>query len=540
MKKFGISHKAPTTWKDYLKYINGTFVVLIVFCFVFFAFFAKVHDIAFSKNKIDVFKENLEQIAFYTRTFDKELSQFFITLNEITQSYSKWENIFSTKEKEIDYCRKYIEKNKEYLKKIGFANYDKLMNFLSDLRKYQKELFELLGKNEAFNYLIILQNTNEKRPNGGFFWSFAFIKVHEGRIKDLEIIDAYYPDFIAYRTRITAPARTAPFLPDRKIGFIAGNKFGFSDIDGKNLKDLYELMFNKTYEMWKVEQTMQPDLYNKVLHQNIKGVLFIRSDLLENFFPSFKQKAQERQFLNASIDLIRKEVRGNKKELYIKEIKQYFDNQKWNIIKNVINRFDEIANRQYITMYFSNISTGLVDTFTRHNLTNIFDPNYIYFRDTNVSYNKIDGFVTKHIKITDEQGMLINETKNNDVIDIRELKNGTYTIIISYEFNIPESYINLIKNLEKKYEIQITDRELAILWLKSWMYEEPGFGKVRKRRETKATIYFPQHINIINVTGDIYYQAPFYAPFANGIFYQAGSIENNSTKTIKLDIEIKR
>jgi len=57
-------------------------------------------------------------------------------------------------------------------------------------------------------------------------------------------------------------------------------------------------------------------------------VIFIRADLLENFFTTFKYKEQEWQFLNASIDLIRKEIRGNKKEMYIKEIKQYFDNQK--------------------------------------------------------------------------------------------------------------------------------------------------------------------------------------------------------------------
>jgi len=81
----------------------------------------------------------------------------------------KGENIFSTKQKEIDECREYIEENKEYLKKVGFSNYDKLINLLSDLRKYQSEFFELLGKNQSFNYLVILQNTNEKRPNGGFF-----------------------------------------------------------------------------------------------------------------------------------------------------------------------------------------------------------------------------------------------------------------------------------------------------------------------------------------------------------------------------------
>ncbi|MCX6824522.1 MAG: DUF4012 domain-containing protein [candidate division SR1 bacterium] len=539
MKSFGITQATKKTWKSYIKYMNGAFVALILICFIIFTFFAKISDMVFSKDKIDVFQQNLGQIAFYFWAFDKDLSNFLLTLDDIIQGYNKGENIFITKEKEINLCWEYIEHNKEYLKKVGFSNYDKLINFLSDIKVYQKEFFELLGKNQSFNYLVILQNTNEKRPNGGFFGSFAFIKVDQGHIKTLEIVDSYYPDFIAYRTRIIAPERTAPFLPDRKIGFIAGNKFGFSDIDGKNLKDLYELMFNKTFEMSKVQQTMQPDLYNKLLHQDIKGVIFIRSDLLESFFTTFKQKVQERQFLNASVDLIRKQVRGNKKELYIKEIKQYFDSQKGNIIKNVVNRFDEIANKQFVTMYLSNVSTGLNAVLTKHNLTNIFDPNYIYFWDTNTSYNKIDGFLTKHIQINNEQGMIQKDSKS-DIVDIRDLKNGKYTINIYYKFGIPDYYPALIKEFEKKYEIQITDREMAILGLKSGMYDEPGQGKVRKRRETKATIYFPQYIKVTNVTGDIYYQAPFYAPFANGLFYQMGSIENNSTRVIKINIEVNK
>lgn len=224
--------------------------------------------------------------------------------------------------------------------------------------------------------------------------------------------------------------------------------------------------------MRKVKQTMQPDLYTKVLNQNIKGVIFIRSDLLEDFFPTFKQKAREREFLNASIDLIRKETRGNKKELYIKEIKEYFNNQKGNILKNVINRFNEITNRQYITMYFSNVSSGFNDILIRHNLTNIFDPNYAYFRDTNVSYNKIDGFVTKHIQIMNDHDMMVKDSKE-DIIDISDLKDGNYTIDIYYKFSIPEFYPEFIKSLEKKYDIQITDREMAILGLKSGMYDEP-------------------------------------------------------------------
>jgi hypothetical protein len=152
--------------------------------------------------------------------------------------------------------------------------------------------------------------------------------MNHGHIENLEIVDAYYPDFIAYKTRITAPDRTSTFLPDRKIGFIAGNKFGFTDIDGQNLKQLYEKMFNKDYDMKKVQQTMEPDLYNKLLHKNIKGVIFIRSDLIEKTIPGFQKKIRERQFVNASIDILRGEIKGNKKEKYIAEVKQFFADNK--------------------------------------------------------------------------------------------------------------------------------------------------------------------------------------------------------------------
>jgi hypothetical protein len=117
MKDFGITQTTKKTQKRYLKYINGTFAILLVFCFIFFTLFANITNIVF-KNKIDVFQEDLSKIAFYSRTFNKGLSQFLITLDEIIQSYTKGENIFITKEKEIVFCRNYIEQNKEYLKNI--------------------------------------------------------------------------------------------------------------------------------------------------------------------------------------------------------------------------------------------------------------------------------------------------------------------------------------------------------------------------------------------------------------------------------------
>ncbi len=78
--------------------------------------------------------------------------------------------------------------------------------------------------------------------------------------------------------------------------------------------------------------------------------------MFEKLLPGFRTKIWEWQFLNASIDLIRKEYRGNKKELYIQEVKKYFDANKVTIARNVVNKFSEIANNQYLTMYLSNVT----------------------------------------------------------------------------------------------------------------------------------------------------------------------------------------
>lgn len=487
---------------------------------------------------MDVFKEDLTQIALYFTPVDKEFSQFLVTLDEVIQWYVKGENILKEKSVQIEYCRDYIKKNKNYLEKLGFARYDALMSVLSDLRWYKKELFELLGKDKPTNYIVILQNTNEKRPNGWFFWSFAFITVDGWRIKDLEIVDSYYPDFIAHNTRILAPARTKSFLPDRNIGYIAGNKFWFTDIDGKNLKDLYEKMFNETYDMKKVKQTMQPELYNKLLNKYVKGVIFIRSDGLEKILPWFSEKIRERQFFNASVDLIRKEVRGNKKEMYIKEVKEFFAQNSLKLMQNTVNNFGDLTKAQFLNIYLSNPSTWFVKVLQNHSLENVFKSWYIYAWDTNSSFNKVDGFVTKNIQIADEQGRIFIDT-DLDIVDIASLPKGDYEMTILYNLNVPGYYLDMMHALEKKYDITLTKREKSILAMQPATYDIFGGGETYKRRESKSTIYFPKHMKILNVTGEIYNRSHFDPWFANGVYYKVGTNDNHSTRSVKIQFEIE-
>lgn len=486
---------------------------------------------------MDVFKEDLTKFAFYFQPIDKEFSRFLVTLDDIIKSYVKWDNILKEKIDEVDYSWDYIKKNKEYLKKLWFARYNTLIEIFSDMREYKQELFDLFGNNWKFNYLIILQNSNEKRPNWGFFWSFAFVTFDNGHLTNLEIIDSYYPDFIAHRTRIMAPSWTSPFLPDRKIWYIAGNKFWFTDVDGKNLKDLYEKMFNETYDIKKVEQTMQPDLYEKVLHQYIKWVIFIKSDSLEKIIPWLTEKLWEWQFVNANIDLIRWEVRGNKKELYIDEVKDFFAKNKIKIVKNVVNNFDTMLDDQFLNIYLSNASTWFESVFKKHKLQNVFDDSNIYAWDTNVSYNKVDGFVTKNIQISDEEGKIVVDT-NNDIVSLSGVSKWNYEMDIYYTLNVPESYINLMHSFEEKYNVKMTERELGILAMNPAEYLDEKYGKVYKWRETKSTIYFPKNIKINDVQWETYYWSKFQPDFANGLFYQMGTNVNHTTKSLKINLTI--
>lgn len=128
--------------------------------------FGRINTLLSSDNKVDLFKENLQQIAVYFLPIDKQFSKFLVDLDVLIKSYVDGENILVTQNTKIEELRAYTQKNKNYLKKLGFTQYELIIDLTVDLRKYKDHVFDLLGKNQAYNYLVILQNTNEKRPNG--------------------------------------------------------------------------------------------------------------------------------------------------------------------------------------------------------------------------------------------------------------------------------------------------------------------------------------------------------------------------------------
>jgi uncharacterized protein YbcV (DUF1398 family) len=56
-------------------------------------------------------------------------------------------------------------------------------SFFVTAKPFIKQLPKMLGKDKEVNYLILFQNENEQRPDGGFLTAFAAMKIKDGKIE---------------------------------------------------------------------------------------------------------------------------------------------------------------------------------------------------------------------------------------------------------------------------------------------------------------------------------------------------------------------
>lgn len=516
--------------------------LFFIYCSIFFIFFwiislyINITNILFWESKLDIFTKDLQTLSIIFLPIDRDISKELFTLDKIVQSYLNWENVLKTKKSEIEEVRWYIIEHKDYLSSVWFERYNTLMNFLNDIYDQRDEIYNLLWENQAFNYLIPLQNWNEKRPNGWFFGSFAFLTLNWWHIENLEIIDSYLADYIAPNTRIWLPNRYSKIFWEKQLWFVAWNKFWFTDIDWKNLKTLYEKSFNEEYDINRVNEIYSENQRKMLQNKYIKWVIFLDSNLLTELLPWFKEKMREWQFINASIDIIRGEVRSNKKEIYISEVLNYFFKNTTTILKNLINNWDDVLNKRYIQIYLSdyNVSENFKNMLRKYNLNTKYDSNTIYAWDINTANNKSDWFISKKIRLFNEDGDLLYSPVS-EIISLDNLPAWNYQLIIDYNFFIPESYRNFITSLEKKYNISITSREKGILV--TWPINH--FWNTSNRFwENKWIIYYPRNITITSIEWDISDILKFQTDFSQWLNYIVYIDKNQDQKQIVINFTI--
>lgn len=495
-------------WKT-IKRITPVFIVFFFCWFLLYSLFAYAATIKQLFNTGDIAATRLHAASFLWHRvsiallwIDYDLAKSLQTMNRILTHTANKTSYLPQEEKHIRHLFKQIQDNTT-IQKILPASMNQYYPLLQWLAEQQDDILSLLGNEEEQSYLVVLQNVAEKRPNGWFFGSFALIKVKGGIVSHLEILDSYLPWYDNPDTYITWPDWLYQFLPERQIYFVWANKVWFTYHDGPNIKTLYE----KSYP-W----------------QQIRGVIFLRTDMFEEILPWFSEQLREWQFVNASIDLIRGEERRWKKELYLTSSQQYFQDNAWSLLQWMVSHLPALLNKRYINMYFEDVSWGFHTFLRKNHLTTRFEEYSLYSWNSNISFNKTDRFVEKSMQCKDSNGT-IQLASQDDIIDIKNLQPWPYSCLISYTLDIPAYYKNYISQLEKEYEIELWQRERHILWL-------------QETRATRWVIFTPFHIDILSIQWETETSNIFDTPFAHGAMYTAKLTGNNDTQTVSLDLYV--
>ena len=186
--------------------------------------------------------------------------------------------------------------------------------------------------------------------------------------------------------------------------------------------------------------------------------------MITKILPWMQEKLWEWQFANASIDLIRWEARSGKKELYLEDFSRLLDKEFPSLIKEFLKQADSLIQDHAINLYLTDISGPLHNIIRNWYLTTRFEEDTMYFRDSNISYNKIDQFIQKTIRFYNQQGDVVKESQQ-DIVSIKDLSPWKYHITIQYSMQVPQYYEQLIGKFASDYEISLWERELHILWL---------------------------------------------------------------------------
>ena len=420
------------------------------------------------------------------------------------------------------------------------AMWDTIGETISLIREaayFEEDIVSLLWFYAPQTYLVALQNTAESRPNGGFFWSFAIVKVAKWKIISTEIRDSYILDYEpderetqqgqrgdadARAISIPWPSRLANFLPHTDIHFVWANKIWFTYQDGAHIKKLYE---------------------KKYPTEQIRWVVFLRSDMLKELDPTIEKKLRERQFTNAATDLIRWVQRFGKKEAYLAWVDAIVSDHRQSLALATIKRLPELLEKRLINLYIPDISVsggvrgwGLKEWLTQQKLTTRHNADEIYLRESNLSYNKSDQFLTKQLTITHDATwqILFDDVIPSGIVDIGDIDyiaafdtDQTYTFEMRYVLWVAHEYQEYMRDLEYEYDIQLTERETHILAL------EPSW-------QARGLAYFPSTREILTVTWDVSDAVVFETPIpTSSASYMVDIDHNRSSASVVFHVNVK-
>ncbi len=451
------------------------------------------------------------RLAISSAWFDSHLWHAVDQLLKLVEIYSANDRDRSTDERLQQVLRFLAQEWDDWIDSVP-EQYRWIFSLITSWAYFEEDIISLLGFNSPQTYLVILQNTAESRPNGWFFGSFAVVKVLNAKIADIQIRDSYILDYEQKNVSVEGPERLLQYLPHRDVHFVGANKIWFTYLDGNHIKRLYE----KVYP-W----------------EEIRAVVFLRTDMFEQMIPWFTEQQRERQFTNAATDLIRWSDKFWKKEKYVNEVSSIIQNNKTELLKSAIRILPDLIKQGSINIYPSKVSVsggdygGWLEGWLRQeNLTTRFEKDRAYSWEANTSYNKIDNFISKMIRISNNKGDIWYDGPE-DIIDLAWLPLWEWNFDITYRLEIPREYRNYMLKLERGYGVELTDREKHILAL-------------NPIRESRGLLHLSNEFDILSIGWDIISWRDFKTPIpTHTAWYMVGIEFDGWSAQVNISVEKK-
>ncbi len=172
---------------------------------------------------------NLSEAAELTLEVEKEIDSYFQDINskknlgEIESNLDKALNLVDESGQllaEVDFTLLKLQLPKAYYERLVTlkSEMNSLQSILTEIKENIHPLFIFLGDRYPNRALILLQNSNEIRPTGGFIGSLGFMDIDDGRMEKLDIVDVYDFDGQAFER-----------APNSEISMVSGQDWGIRD-----------------------------------------------------------------------------------------------------------------------------------------------------------------------------------------------------------------------------------------------------------------------------------------------------------------------
>ncbi|MBD3365978.1 DUF4012 domain-containing protein [candidate division WWE3 bacterium] len=172
---------------------------------------------------------------------------------------------FEASRQELSYARNTLDQalasfktvQRENLPKFVQPKYDeyatvltKADSFLRDALLLTRALPDVVGVDSEKEYLLLLQNSNELRPTGGFIGSYATLSLKEGKIRELTLDDIYNPDGQIDSREIVSeiPTPLAEFLDEEYLHIRNANWDPDFPTSVDRIEDLFFKLENRTFD----------------------------------------------------------------------------------------------------------------------------------------------------------------------------------------------------------------------------------------------------------------------------------------------------